>query len=92
MNQKREALSRVYHSKRFEQVKVDLKKYAGEIFRILKPDRLEGNVRLGLEDPANTGYVLGLLAMLLPFYQGFLTIEPDFTQQILKGYPNNPLH
>ncbi|MDD6070192.1 MAG: DUF2953 domain-containing protein [Clostridiales bacterium] len=85
MNQKREALSRVYHSKRFQQVKVDLKKYAGEIFRILKPDRLEGNVRFGLEDPANTGYILGILAMLLPVYQGFLTIEPDFTQQILKG-------
>ena len=85
-NQKREALSRVYHSKRFEQVKVDLKKYVGEIFRILKPDRLEGNIRFGLENPANTGYILGIFAMLLPFYQGFLTVEPDFTQQILEGY------
>lgn len=83
---KKEALLRVYHSKRFEQVKLDLKQYVGELFHILKPDRLEGHVRFGLEDPANTGHVLGVMAMLLPLYQGFLTVEPDFTQQIIKGY------
>ncbi|MDE6433478.1 MAG: DUF2953 domain-containing protein [Lachnospiraceae bacterium] len=82
---KKEALLKVYHSKRFEQAKYDLKQYAGEILCILKPDRLEGDIRFGLEDPANTGYVLGVLAMLLPLYQGFLTVEPDFTQQIIKG-------
>lgn len=82
---KKEALLKVYHSKRFEQAKCDLKQYAGEILCILKPDRLEGDIRFGLEDPANTGYVLGVLAMLLPLYQGFLTVEPDFTQQIIKG-------
>lgn len=82
---KKESLLKVYHSRRFEQAKSDLKQYAGEILRILKPDQLEGDIKFGLENPANTGYVLGMLAMLLPLYQGFLTVEPDFTQQIIKG-------
>ena len=83
---KKNALLRVYHSRRFGQVKQDLKQYIGEIFRILRPDMLEGYVKFGMEDPANTGYILGILAMILPLYQGFLTIEPDFTMQIIKGH------
>ena len=86
INHKKEALGKIYHSKRFEQAKRDLKLYGGELFRIVKPDQLEGNVRFGLSDPAATGYILGIVAMMLPFYQGFLTVEPDFTQQILKGF------
>lgn len=82
---KKESLLKVYHSRRFEQAKSDLKQCAGEILRILKPDQLEGDIKFGLENPANTGYVLGMLAMILPLYQGFLTVEPDFTQQIIKG-------
>jgi len=85
INDKKDALLRVYHSRRFEQAKIDLKQYIGVLFRILKPDQLEGYVRFGLKDPSNTGYVLGGLSMMLPLYQGFLTIEPDFTQQIIKG-------
>lgn len=83
---KKDALLRVYHSRRFRQVKQDLKQYIGEVFRILRPDQLEGYVKFGFEDPANTGYVLGILAMILPLYQEFLTIEPDFTMQNIKGH------
>ena len=79
---------KVYNSERFSKAKNDLKQYAGIILRILKPDRLEGYIRFGLEDPANTGYILGVLACMLPFYQEFLTIEPDFTRQIVSGHLN----
>jgi hypothetical protein len=85
INRKREALLQIYHSRRFEQLKKDIKQYAVDIFRIIKPDRLEGKILFGLEDPATTGQILGVVAMILPLYQGFLTVEPDFTQQIIKG-------
>jgi hypothetical protein len=85
INRKREALLQIYHSRRFEQLKKDIKQYAVDIFRIIKPDRLEGKILFGLEDPATTGQILGVIAMILPLYQGFLTVEPDFTQQIIKG-------
>jgi hypothetical protein len=85
INRKREALLQIYHSRRFEQVKKDIKQYAVDIFRIVKPDKLEGNIIFGLEDPATTGQILGVVAMILPLYQEFLTVKPDFTQQMIKG-------
>jgi hypothetical protein len=85
INRKREALLQIYHSRRFEQVKKDIKQYAVDIFRIVKPDKLEGKLVFGLEDPATTGQILGVVAMILPLYQEFLTVEPDFTQQVIKG-------
>lgn len=86
LNHKKEALLTLYHSKRFEQVKLDLKQYMGTVIQIIKPDHLEGYIRFGLDNPANTGYIFGIAAMFIPLYQGFLTVEPDFTQQIHKGF------
>lgn len=85
INSKKEALLKVYHSKRFDMAKQDLKFYLKKIFSIIKPDKLEGYVHFGLEDPALTGQILGVLAMVLPLYQGFLTINPDFTKSCLDG-------
>lgn len=85
INSKKDALLKVYHSKRFDMAKQDLKIYLKKIFSIIKPDKLEGYVHFGLEDPALTGQILGVLAMVLPLYQGFLTINPDFTKSCLDG-------
>jgi len=85
INSKKDALLKVYHSKQFDMAKQDLKIYLKKIFSIIKPDKLEGYVHFGLEDPALTGQILGVLAMVLPLYQGFLTINPDFTKSCLDG-------
>ena len=86
LNHKKEALLTLYHSKRFEQVKLDLKQYMGTVIQIIKPEHLEGYIRFGLDNPANTGYIFGIAAMFIPLYQGFLTVEPDFTEQIHRGF------
>lgn len=86
LKEKREELLKVYHSKRFEMAKKDVILYLKELFQIIKPDKLEGNMQFGFEDPALTGKVLGIAAMLLPFYNKFLTIQPDFTEKHLEGY------
>lgn len=85
INKKKEALLKVYHSKRFEVAKEDIKVYAKQLFRILKPDKLEGNVHFGMDDPAVTGEILGGLALILPLYQEYLSIRPDFEKQCLDG-------
>lgn len=86
INDKKDALLKVYHSKRFEIAKKDVIAYIKILLKILKPKKLEGYLRFGMDDPATTGQILGGLAMLLPIYYNFFTIEPDFTQSIIKGY------
>lgn len=85
INQKREDLLRVYHSKRFEVAKKDVILYLKKLFYIIKPDKLEGRVKFGFDDPATTGQVLGKLAMMLPLYDNFLIVQPDFTEKCLEG-------
>lgn len=85
LNQKKEQLLKVYHSKRFEVAKEDVKIYLKELLSIIKPDRVEGYLHFGMEDPADTGQILGVLAMALPLYDEFLEIQPDFMQKCIEG-------
>lgn len=85
INKKKEALLKVYHSKRFELAKKDIIAYGREVFGIIKPDELEGFIRFGLDNPADTGQILGIISMVLPLYDGFLTVQPDFEEACLEG-------
>lgn len=85
INNKKDALLKVYHSRRFELAKRDIIDYVKEILAIIKPDELEGFVHFGLDNPADTGQVLGIISMALPLYDGFLTVEPDFEKACLEG-------
>lgn len=85
INKKKEALLKVYHSKRFELAKKDIIAYGREVFGIIKPDELEGFIRFGLDNPADTGQILGIISMVLPLYDGFLTVQPDFEDACLEG-------
>ena len=82
---KKDALQKIYYSERFHIVKEDVKLYIKELFMIIRPDNLEGYVHFGLEDPAVTGQILGILAMVLPLYQNFLEVHPNFTTKAFDG-------
>ncbi len=86
LNEKREALLKVYHHKRFEVAKKDAIAYIKALWNIIKPKHLEGRIHFGLEDPASTGQVLGVLAMFLVWYHEFLRVEPDFEKACFDGY------
>lgn len=86
MNDKKNALLKVYHSKRFEVAKRDAVAYIKTLWLIIKPKKLEGYVHFGLNDPATTGQVLGVLAMFLVWYDEFLQIVPDFEKSCIEGY------
>ena len=85
IRKKKDELLKVYHSKRFDVAKKDVKEYLKKLFSIIKPDKLEGYLHFGMEDPAVTGQMLGVIATIYPLYQGFLTINPDFTEKCLDG-------
>lgn len=59
-----------------------------EIIRLLvslKPKKLRGKVRFGMEDPYQTGQILAALSVLYPIYGDNVEIFPEFEQKILEG-------
>lgn len=88
LNDKREALLKVYHSKRFEVAKRDLIIYIKTLWAVIKPKKLDGYIHFGFEDPATTGQALGILGVFLVWYDKTLTICPDFEQACFDGYMN----
>lgn len=63
-----------------------VKSYAFNVLRYLIPQKLEGEITFGLEDPAQTGKILGWLAMGIPLYGDHLDINPDFTGKAFEGH------
>lgn len=55
------------------------------IFKNLKPQKLQLNLHLGMEDLATMGDILGVWGMLYPIHQGHIDICPDFEQAVLEG-------
>ena len=55
------------------------------LIKHLRPRRMKGYVRYGLEDPYHTGLVLAMLSWIYPFWGKELTVTPEFEQQILEG-------
>ncbi len=51
----------------------------------IRPRRIKGYIRFGMEEPYNTGRVLVALSILYPFYGDNVQIYPEFEQQILEG-------
>ena len=62
-----------------------LKKEIFFFIRKIKPDKIKGYIRFGLEDPYNTGQVLAVLSVLYPFYGENIQIYPEFEQEIIEG-------
>lgn len=62
-----------------------LKKELLFFIRKIKPDKINGYLRFGLEDPYNTGRVLAALSMLYPFYGEHFQVYPEFEREIIEG-------
>lgn len=62
-----------------------LKKELFTFVKRIKPDKLKGYVRFGLDEPYNTGRVLAVLSALYPFYGDNIQIYPEFEKEILEG-------
>lgn len=55
------------------------------IFRHLRPSRLQIQARVGTDDPALTGKIMELAAVLYAFYQENIQITADFDEKVLEA-------
>ncbi|MGN0437700.1 MAG: DUF2953 domain-containing protein [Lachnospiraceae bacterium] len=85
INQKKDDLLKVYHSKRFEKAKKDVIIYIKKLIRVIKPRKLQGYIHFGMKDPASTGEIAGILAMFLPLYDGYFQVVPEFEHACFDG-------
>lgn len=68
--------------------KLTISRVKKELIRLLvslKPKKLRGKVRFGMEDPYQTGQILAGLSVLYPVYGDNVEIFPEFDQKILEG-------
>ena len=85
IREKKDALLKVYRSKRFEKAKKDVIIYIRQLLRVLKPKQLHGKLHFGFDDPALTGRACGVLALFLPCYDGYFEWFPEFESKCLYG-------
>ena len=62
-----------------------IKKEIVRLFVSLKPKKLRGKIRFGMDDPYKTGQILAALSILYPIYGGNVEIFPEFDQKVLEG-------
>lgn len=55
------------------------------ILKEIRPRSGKGYLHLGLENPADTGELLGAMSAFSWFIIGWLTFEPDFTKKVIEG-------
>lgn len=65
--------------------KTMLKESLYKLFKIISPRNIKGEINFGLEDPATTGFVLGLICIFLPRRFKSLKLVPDFENVVLNG-------
>lgn len=68
--------------------KETFQKCSGELLKLLKsiaPRKVKGRLRIGMEDPATTGKILGYYGMLYPLIGDHIDVVPDFDQTVLEG-------
>lgn len=61
------------------------KKQLLRILKNLKPRKFQLNLRVGMDNPATMGDILGVWGMLYPIHQGHIDLCPDFEQVVLEG-------
>ena len=69
------------HRKAFSRVIREVRR----LLSFLRPKHLEAEVVFGLEDPAETGYLLAVISMIYPLIGEYTVIRPDFEHKVLKG-------
>lgn len=64
------------------------RKCSGKFFALIKsvmPSGMEGELHIGMEDPAATGQIMEYYGMLYPLIGSRIRVIPDFEQVILNG-------
>lgn len=62
-----------------------LLKIGTRLLKHIKPRKIKGFVRFGMDDPCRTGQLLGVLAVFYGFYGKNISIYPEFEESCLDG-------
>ena len=65
-------------------------RFVKDIIRVIKIHRLKLNLRVGLDDPADTGLLFAAVGPAMVYTRSFSSldvwVEPDFNQENFRGY------
>ena len=56
-----------------------------KMLKHLMPKSAKGDVLFGLESPADTGTVIGILSATMPVHKNSIRITPDFDRKVIEG-------
>jgi hypothetical protein len=56
-----------------------------KLVKHVKPQKLSGELTLGMEDPAITGYICAVMGIFYDDYLEAFEFTPDFTEKKLEG-------
>lgn len=74
-----------WHDPHTQHSYLHIKKELRRLFKHYLPQKLNGRLRVGFQDPAVTGEAVGLLCMAQVFTGANLQIEADFERPVLEG-------
>lgn len=81
---KKDKLMTILFSEKNRPAYVFLKRSIFKIIRHILPQRIEGWVHFGMDDPEKTGRMLGRIAVFYPFYAQSFKIAPDFENEVFE--------
>lgn len=55
------------------------------LWKHVRPDRIKGWIHYGFEDPSLTGWITGIIYLILPISCYKVRLEPDFENKICEG-------
>ena len=58
---------------------------ASKVISSILPKKINGNLKIGLDDPYSLGQILTIYSILYPYLCDKIQIEPDFENEILEG-------
>ena len=59
--------------------------HLGKILHNIKPKKFKAALHIGLEDPASMGQLLAVLGIIYPFFEGGLSVTPEFLESVFEG-------
>lgn len=61
------------------------KEQVGVILRVLRPDKFEADLIIGMDDPASTGEILAVYGMMYPWIGQHVRVVGDFDRSRIEG-------
>lgn len=56
-----------------------------KILHNMKPSKFKAVLHVGMEDPASMGQLLAVFGIIYPFFEGNLSVTPEFLEPIFEG-------